>query len=121
MRYIVQSSEWLRNQLEGTPMKNGWGNGYIIIPETHPWFGMEYNDIPVEVHGGLTFGNVITEDMLEHWDNLTKDDIGKWLIGFDTNHYNDNMSRWPKEKVIKEAKRLLEQAKSFNGKYKFIV
>lgn len=48
-------------------------NGYVRIPEDHPWHGLGYDDIDVEVHGGLTYAN-------EGW------------VGFDTLHAGDY---WP--------------------------
>lgn len=48
-------------------------NGYAHIPVGHPWHGLDYDEIDVRVHGGLTFGD------------------GEW-IGFDTLHYGDY---WP--------------------------
>src|SRR5687768_15255790 len=62
-----------------------WGgiNGYVHIPEGHPWHGVDYFEVPVEVHGGLTFG-----PRPEDEDRM--DTLG-W-VGFDTNHYCD---RWP--------------------------
>ncbi len=49
-------------------------NGYVKIPEGHPWHGRDYDEIDVAVHGGLTYGN-----------------RSGW-IGFDTLHGGDN---WP--------------------------
>ena len=48
-------------------------NGYVRIPDGHPWAGLDYDDIDVKVHGGLTFGD------------------GEW-IGFDALHLGDY---WP--------------------------
>lgn len=48
-------------------------NGYVRIPEGHPWHGLGYDDIDVEVHGGLTYAN-------DGW------------VGFDTLHGGDC---WP--------------------------
>jgi hypothetical protein len=31
---------------------------YIGIPKWHPLAGLDYNDIPLDVHGGLTFGDL---------------------------------------------------------------
>lgn len=31
--------------------------GYVGVPPTHPDHGKNYNDVEVEVHGGLTFGD----------------------------------------------------------------
>lgn len=86
--------------------KHGYGNGYVAIPVGHKYYGMSYYDIPVDVHGGLTYadGKIIGQP---------EDTIGMWIIGFDTCHYNDDMSRWPDaESVMKEALTLLEQIES---------
>ena len=34
--------------------------GYVTVPAGHPCGGKGYNDIDVEVHGGLTYGNGAT-------------------------------------------------------------
>jgi len=47
-------------------------NGYVKLSPTHPDFGREYDDIDVEVHGGLTYGC----------------DKAGW-VGFDTLHAGD--------------------------------
>jgi len=51
-------------------------NGYIYLPPIHPWYKKHYDDIDVEVHGGLTYSNIDNES-------------GYWCIGFDTNHAGD--------------------------------
>lgn len=48
-------------------------NGYVRIPEGHPWQGMECGEVPVDAHGGLTYRD------------------GDWY-GFDTLHWGDS---WP--------------------------
>jgi hypothetical protein len=48
-------------------------NGYVRLPEDHPWRGLDYDHIDVAVNGGLTFHS------------------GDW-IGFDTLHAGDY---WP--------------------------
>lgn len=56
----------------------GHRNGYVRIPEWHPWFGKHYDDIDAEVHGGLTY-------------SAGDSDLrgpGFW-IGFDTAHAGD--------------------------------
>lgn len=45
-------------------------NGYVQIPEDHPWHELMEVDLEVTVHGGLTFVH-------DGW------------IGFDTAHYGD--------------------------------
>lgn len=41
--------------LENEWNKQGWGNGYVLIFKDHPMWGVEYGEIPVYVHGGITF------------------------------------------------------------------
>jgi len=48
--------------------------GYVRIPENHPWVNLNYGDIDVDVHGGLTYKH-------QHGD-------GTW-IGFDCGHSMD--------------------------------
>jgi len=122
VRWLVNSNQWLRDQVgPHSLMKCGWGNGYITIHPKHPWFNVPYMDIDVDVHYGLTFGSIIEEETIGFFDALTEKDIGYYMIGFDTNHYDDDLTKWPKERVEREAQRLLEQALSFNGKYNFLI
>ena len=53
-------------------------NGYVAIPKGHRCHGGAYDWLTgmVEVHGGLTYAS---EDK----------ETGEWVVGFDTNHYND--------------------------------
>ena len=96
-------------------------NGYIELPENHPWFDEE-EDLQffdgVEVHGGITYHE------------------GR-VIGFDTNHFSDgqhpeaelayqageistlgmygeNPHIWTWEEVEAETRRLADQAKDTN-------
>lgn len=72
----------------------GWGNGYVTVPEGHPYYGKCYTEVPVEVHGGLTYS--------------AKADSG-WEFGFDTQHSSDTITSWPEERVRAETERLREQ------------
>jgi hypothetical protein len=88
----------------------GYGNGYVVLPPEHPYHGRDYEEIPVPVHGGLTFAE--SADNL-NWEELDEGDKGGWVIGFDTKHMRDNLDNWPKESVLKETAELkdkLEQA-----------
>ena len=49
--------------------------GYVVLPKQNKFFGKNYNDIDVEVHGGLTYSQDIGEDF--------------WKIGFDCGHLYD--------------------------------
>jgi len=54
-------------------------NGYVRIPEYHPYYDKEQHDIDIECHGGITFG----PSELEGETGI--------FIGFDTAHYLDFM------------------------------
>lgn len=109
MKRFVNQNIWLReclNEIKGFPIDCGWGNGYVLIPQPHPWFNLDHSDLPVYVHGGLTYGSIVSKEMLETWSQLSKDDIGKHMVGFDTGHNGDNLDKWPREAVVQETKRL---------------
>ena len=98
-------------------METGWGNGYVLLPKGHPCYGMDYDSIhnkyDIDVHYGLTFaGSASNFD----WKEIRKEDKDKWMIGFDTAHYGDNLKKWPKEAVQKEADNLLKQMEIISNK-----
>lgn len=98
----------------------GYANGYVAVPENHPFFGKDCDNIDVKIHGGLTFagsGNRITAinfsetEVLEGC--LSDLDENWWVFGFDTCHYEDSLENWPREAVIAETlslKKQLEEA-----------
>lgn len=56
--------------------------GYVLVPSGHPADGMWYDDIEMEVHGGLTFGSSSMKYP------IPQEQAGFW-IGFDTGHSGD--------------------------------
>ena len=72
-------------------------NGYVSLPPEHPWHGVSYDDIPVEIHGGLTYSRM---------------EEARWVIGFDTCHLDDTAERWHVRAVAAEAESLLKQAEA---------
>lgn len=89
----------------------GWGNGYVLLPVDNKYHGKDYDEInnDIDVHGGLTYSRLVTQAHIDHWDELKQEDLGMWIIGFDTGHYQDDSARWPKEEVIRETERLFDQ------------
>ena len=83
----------------------GWGNGYVILPKGHKYHGIDYNDIPVDIHGGLTY----SRDIEYFSTDKVEAESGAWVIGFDTAHHGDTLAKWPKERVQEEANKLLKQ------------
>jgi len=91
----------------------GWGNGYVIVPEGHPAYGKHYEELNqiIDVHGGLTFSALVTDSILEQSPGLSSEDLGKWIVGFDTMHYGDGDSFASKKDVEEETLRLFNQLK----------
>lgn len=56
-------------------------NGYIALPTGHKWHGKSWDELPCEVHGGITWA----EPRLP-WD---EEDGDRHWIGFDTCHAGD--------------------------------
>ena len=56
-------------------------NGYIGIPETHPWYHIDYMDLGIRVHGGLTWADLCVP--------VFTVDEDLWWLGFDCCHLND--------------------------------
>ncbi len=79
----------------------GWGNGYVGVPQGHPWFGKDYDSITCEVHGGLTYA-------ANHAPTNQPD--GLWWVGFDTAHFGDTTANRSREFVEAETERLRQQA-----------
>lgn len=90
-------------------MEVGWGNGYVALPPGHKYHGVEYDDIPVDVHGGLTYSSIYKKNSMGDGFEWPEDWEGHWIIGFDCAHAYDNLSTCPKEFVEAEVQRLAEQ------------
>ena len=93
-------------------MDCGWGNGYVIIPEGHPLHGRHYDDIDVDVHGGLTWSE--SAKGLD-WPEIKEEDKSGWVVGFDTAHYKDSLSSWPRLRVEAETENLKKQLENYES------
>lgn len=80
--------------------------GYVTVPKNHIAFGKSYEDLPIEVHGGLTYGDI---------DSQTK---SEQTFGFDCAHFNDLSTYdrpgreghfWTLDEVIAETDKMAEQ------------
>lgn len=84
---------------------------YIKIPKNHKYYKKEYDEIDIDVHGGLTYSK-------EHlWISETER-IEGWFIGWDYAHYMDYAGyeeklptnvrtggkKWTTEEIFKEVK-----------------
>jgi hypothetical protein len=98
----------------------GWGNGYVLLPTNHPFYGVDYDDIRINVHGGLTYGQKFDSSTffeliknLKYFGDLSEENYkrfdGYWMIGFDTSHARDNLINCDFNYVVNEVASLLEQ------------
>ena len=61
--------------------------GYVAVGPDHPFHGKHYDNVPVEVHGGLTYGAVCNGTIC----HVPKpgEPANVWWLGFDCGHYMD--------------------------------
>lgn len=87
---------------------------YVKIPADHKYYKTCYDDIDVDVHGGLTFG-----------DNLLHINIGNpddYYLGWDYAHFGDYSGhdiifqvekdlnkKWTTEEIFEEVKSVIDQ------------
>ena len=102
---VISFDSWKTQGL--SDFDRGWGNGYVGVPEGHPWYKVPYNDIDVEIHWGLTFGSLGGE-MKESSPMYKYPDL--YFVGFDTAHCDDNQYNCDKNYVEKETEHLKQQA-----------
>lgn len=60
--------------------EHGHRCGYVRVPPSHSMHGKDYDDVSVNVHGGLTFANL---------EPCAHDDGTGWWLGFDCAHGGD--------------------------------
>lgn len=93
--------EW-RDEDTGYPclmLRNRFGAwcGYVGLPPGHPWHGESYDDLPVQVHGGLTFASGCDDDPsvdpAERVCHVPEEGepADVWWLGFDCGHGDDLM------------------------------
>jgi hypothetical protein len=62
------------------PRENQTRCGYVRVPPGHPLHGKPYDEVSVDVHGGLTFGAI---------EPCAHEDGTGWWFGFDFAHSED--------------------------------
>jgi hypothetical protein len=61
--------------------------GYVGVPSDHPAYGKEYDDVDVDVHGGLTYSDRCQGELCHIPEPGMPDDV--WWFGFDCAHLLD--------------------------------
>ena len=125
MKEMIYTSERTRELLHNDIYK-GY-HYYIMSYGTHPCcyielhkdsilYGVNYDDIDMDVHGGLTY----SKDYLKTGDNTTVS--GNWFIGWDYGHctdyigldeiqpefLRDSCKRWTTKELIAECENAIE-------------
>lgn len=95
----------VENWEERAHLNGGYANGYVCLPVGHKFYGAYYDDIVVDIHGGITFSTHAQH--LSHWDEIPEGAENCWIIGFDTFHAGDG-NHLDKEWCENEAKKLAE-------------
>lgn len=112
----------LRKEYERNPhslfiMRCGYANGYVAVPPEHPAYGRNYEDVEVDIHGGLTFGvkksSIVNPEWWNDVEPLGFDAVSQipddyWIFGFDTFHYQDG-PHLNRDWCVKEVGYLKEQ------------
>ena len=74
-----------------------WWCGYVKLQKNSQYTNYDFDDIPVDCYGGLTFKG-----------HILRMSAGEW-IGFDTNHFMDGLDVKNQEFIEKEFKNIIEQ------------
>lgn len=56
--------------------------GYVEIPKSSKYFNIDYDNIPIECHGGLTYSS-------NYLRSIANEDEERFFIGWDYAHYMD--------------------------------
>ena len=66
---------------------------YICLTQDNPFYKKDYDDIPIDTHGGLTFADdhiYGVEEYSEKYKCIVKTTLHRdWIIGWDYAHYGD--------------------------------
>ena len=82
--------EWEHAGLPCLAVRNlrfGFWCGYAAVPLGHPLHGKRYDDVDVDVHGGLTYANACEGHICHVPKPGQPDDV--WWFGFDCGHFGD--------------------------------
>ena len=95
---------------------------YICIDSKSKFSQKHYNEIPIEVHGGLTFSDNELGRILEYSDKYKCDTLQSskrnWIIGWDYMHVGDyyggdgifgDGKKWTTQEIKKEVKYAINQ------------
>jgi hypothetical protein len=102
--------EWRYKGLPCLMVRTDMGSlcGYVALPSEHPLFEKNYDDIGVNVHGGLTYASHCQGAICHVPQNGEPDNV--WWLGFDCAHGGDFIPKFNKYEVL--------GIRNFPGKYR---
>lgn len=82
---------------------------YVVLPPTNQFYGKHYDEIPIDVHGGLTFGCSFNPN------------INEMCIGWDYSHVGDYCSyfpnsdehKWTTQEIRQDVYNVIKQLKDY--------
>lgn len=128
---VIKMKEMVyRNKSVAEPLDSGTYDGYeyaivsrgfhpcayVKLPESHKYYGLGYDDIPVDCHCGLTYS--------EKYLDVMPDSHGGWIgwdyghccdySGFMTHEYwhgidTSHLKRWTTAEILEEVKQVIDQ------------
>jgi hypothetical protein len=78
--------------------------GYVGVPKEHLAYNKNYDDLPIDVHGGLTYG-AVKKDGLQ-WFGFNCAHSGDKTLSLS---FEENGHLWTTEEVIEETEKMAEQ------------
>lgn len=96
---------------------------YVFIDKNHPLYKKHYDDIDVDVHGGLTFSDDHLINVLKYSDKYKCETLQRinhdWIIGWDYNHLGDYSTyyggfddkKWTTEEILIDVFSVIAQLK----------
>jgi hypothetical protein len=83
--------EWREEGFPCLIVRNSSGAlcGYVGVPPGSPYHGLDYDDVDISVHGGLTYAQGCDEDSPICHVPLAGEPDNVWWLGFDCLHSGD--------------------------------
>lgn len=103
---------------ESNDLLYGWGNGYIVVPKTHPFAKMTSGEVSDIVGEEITMFRDYSDDIFSFDTSFIPSLMGIEckVIGFDTCHCYNNMENSSREKVLEKTQFMLDRAEEWIGK-----
>jgi hypothetical protein len=89
-------------------------NGYVLLPDNHPFYGKDYDEIDVDAHGGITYADedgwigFDTAHAFDYWAPAELAKFGGKPSKYSVT-YEERMHMWTLDLLEKETKRLARQ------------